>query len=395
MLIKIKLSWLLLLLVFGFSNCKDDDTIVDDVLVKSEYAAMREKFKGVIDFDKLENYAHQTTPSYITKDNSMANPVTDKGATLGRILFYDKQLSLDNTISCGSCHKQSLAFSDLETASKGVAGTTGRHSMRLVNTRFSAESKFFWNERATSLEAQTTQPIQDHIEMGYSGKDGNPDFSVLLTKLAAVPYYQDLFHWVYGSSEINESKIQQALGQFIRSIQSFDSKYDAGRVNANSDAANFSNFTAAENNGKTLFIQRPTFDNTGTRTAGGAGCAGCHTPPEFDIDPNSRNNGIIAAIGGGTDLTNTRSPSLRDVVNGAGAANGLFMHNGSFGALQGVLAHYNEIPANNANLDPRLKPQNNLQKLNLTMAERGQLVQFLNTLTGSNLYTDSKWSSPF
>ena len=78
-------------------------------------------------------------------------------------LFYDKNLSIDNSISCASCHQQAAAFGDLATVSTGVDGVTGRHSMRLAYARFGNEDRFFWDERAPSLEAQTTQPIQDHV----------------------------------------------------------------------------------------------------------------------------------------------------------------------------------------------------------------------------------------
>src|SRR5204862_5684893 len=139
---------------------------------------------------------------------------------------------------------------------------------------------------------------------------------------------------------------QNAVTQFVRSIQSFDSKDDAGRRFA-VDANSFSNFTLSENNGKQLFITAP--------AQGGAGCAACHRPPEFDIDPNSRNNGVIAAIGGGTDLTNTRSASLRNLVGSAGEFNTAYMHNGSFTTLAAVINHYAAIPADNPNLDARLR----------------------------------------
>jgi cytochrome c peroxidase len=116
-------------------------------------------FKGAIDLNHLENYAQQGKPGYITKDNTGSNGITNEGATLGRVLFYDKNLSINNSISCASCHKQSLAFGDTAVASIGVNGLTGRHSMRLVNARFGMETKFFWDERASSLENQTSQPI--------------------------------------------------------------------------------------------------------------------------------------------------------------------------------------------------------------------------------------------
>lgn len=343
---------------------------------------------GVIDLTRLSNYASQSVPAYITRDNTTTgNTISDLGATLGRVLFYDKRLSRNDTISCASCHQQAHAFSDTATASTGVGGTTGRHSMRLINSRFAAETRFFWDERAATLEAQTTQPIRDHGEMGFSGTGEDPPFSSLLTKLAATSEYPLLFRHVYGDTEITEDRIQKAIAQFVRSIQSFDSRFDAGRVQVANVNNAFPNFTAQENAGKQLFLAAP---------PNGAGCAGCHRPGEFDIDPASRNNGVITKIGGGTDLTNTRSPSLRDLVGPGGSSNGAFMHDGSLATLAAVIDHYNVIPGDNTNLDNRLRrPGGATQNLNLTQQQKNDLVAFLRTLTGSAVYTDTRWSDPF
>ena len=316
------------------------------------------------------------------------------------MLFYDKSLSIDNTVACASCHQQAFGFSDPTLASQGVqGGLTTRHSMRLINTRFAIESKFFWDERAATLEAQVTTPIQDHAEMGFSGQNGRPNLAALLTKLGSIAYYQELFTLAYGSSAVTEPRIQQALAAFIRSIQSFDSKYDLGRAQVANDAANFPNFTAQENLGKQLFLTPPVFDGTGTRINGGAGCQGCHQAPEFDIDPNSRNNGIIRPLSQGTgqELFITRAPTLRDAVNATGGSNGPFMHSGVLTTLQNAVGHYNNIAAlpGNTNLDPRLVPNGNGQKLNLTGAEMSAIVAFLQTLSGKDVYTNEKWGSPF
>jgi len=343
---------------------------------------------GVIDLTKLANYAAQTKPNYITRNNTTAgNNITDLGATLGRVLFHDKRLSRDSTVSCSSCHQQAHGFGDTATASTGVAGTTGRHSMRLINSRFAAEVRFFWDERAATLEAQTSQPIQNHTEMGFSGTSGDPAFAALVTRLTAIDEYRALFAIVFGDATITEARVQLALAQFVRSIQSFDSKYDVGRAQVPGDNTPFPNFNASENNGKTLFINGP--------GQGGAGCNGCHRAPEFDIDPASLNNGVITGLSG-TDLTNTRSPSLRDLLGPDGQPNGPFMHDGSKPTLAAVIAHYNAIPGNNTNLDPRLRRGGNtVQNLNLTTQQRTDLENFLKTLTGSNVYTDARWSNPF
>ncbi len=385
-----------LLALFGLASCSNNSD--DNYEQVTTYPFVEAEFGSSIDLENLSNYANQAVPTYITKNNAQGNLITDKGATLGRVLFYDKKLSSNNTISCSSCHIQANAFGDVTVASQGVNGTTGRHSMRLINVRFANEAKFFWDERAINLETQTSMPIKDHGEMGFSGQNGDQSFSDLIVKLNAVGYYRELFKFAYGSEEITEAKIQTALSQFIRSIQSFDSKYDAGRALAPNDGAQFANFTAQENQGKNLFLTPPTFNASGVRTSGGLGCAGCHRAPEFDIDPNTGNNGIIGTIAGtGIDVTNTRAPSLRDLIKLDGTTNGPMMHTGVITSLQQAIGHYGTIniaPGNN-NLDPRLRPGGVGQQLNLTNTEVNAVVAFLRTLSGSDVYTNPKWSNPF
>lgn len=362
--------------------------------ISQSFPAVEAAFQGRIDLNNPANYANQPVPPHIRKFND-TNFITNGGATLGRILFYDKRLSSNNTVSCASCHRQINAFGDTAVASTGVNGSTGRHSMRLVNARFALETKFFWNERALSLEAQTTMPVRDHTEMGFSGANGDPDFSELVLRLAAIDYYRELFKFAFGSEEITEGRMQLALGQFIRSIQSFDSRFDAGRALVPNNNSAFPNFTAEENLGKSLFLLPPVFSGS-MRSSGGLGCAGCHRVPEFDIDPNSGNNGVTGSIAGGAEFTNTRSPSLRDLVRTDGTVNGPLMHDGSKATLIEMVEHYNTINATgNAALDARLRPNGSGQNLNMSAVEKNALVAFLRTLSGANVYTDAKWSSPF
>jgi cytochrome c peroxidase len=364
------------------------------------YAAIKLAFGTNIDPTILENYANQGKPAYIVKNNLGNNAITDKTATLGRVLFYDKNLSINNTISCASCHKQNFAFGDTALVSAGVeGGLTIRHSMRLINTRFANEAKFFWNERAASLNIQTTMPIVDHLEMGFSGENGRGSINTLIGKLSTINYYKELFKFTFGDSVITENRMQNALASFINSIQSFDSKYDIGRAQVNNDNQAFPNFTAQENQGKNLFITAPVFNGAGLRTTGGLGCNACHNAPEFDIDPNTLNNGIIgiANNANGFDITNTRAPSLRDLTNAAGAINTPMMHTGALRNLRAVINHYNTINLNprNTNLDPRLRPAGNAQNLNVTEAEIAAIVAFMQTLGGNNVYVNKKWSNPF
>ena len=391
-----KILFLLLLTIFISCNKSEDE---DEYVAIDPYPNVTATFGNSINLNGLDNYANQTIPVYITKDNTVGNPITDKEATLGRVLFYDKSLSADNTISCSSCHIQANAFGDTAVASVGMKGLTDRHSMRLVNSRFSNERKFFWDERAANLEAQITQPIQNHIEMGFSGTDGDSDLLFLINKLQNIGYYKELFAFVYGDEQVTESRIQNALAQFIRSIQSFDSKYDIGRAQTANDNLTFDNFTDQENLGKRLFLGPPQFDENGSRIAGGAGCAGCHAAPEFSINPNSRNNGVIGRLGNDLvlDLTNTKAPTLRDVVKTDGTTNGPLMHNGVFNNLQQVIAHYNFIdtPPQNDALDHQLSPVISGQQLNLTTEQMDALAAFIKTLAGTDVYVNPKWGNPF
>ena len=168
----------------------------------------------------------------------------------------------------------------------------------------------------------------------------------------------------------------------------------------------------AENAGKRLFTEDFKFElgevdvkrfrgtskmDVAKRISGGLNCATCHQPPEFDIDPATLNNGIIGVAGtlNNIDLTNTRAPSLRDIVNPNGDLNGPLMHNGGITSLEALVEHYNliDIDPLNTNLDPRLGgPGGNLQ---LTTTEKEDLINFLKTLTGMAVYSDEKWSDPF
>jgi cytochrome c peroxidase len=334
---------------------------------------------GVIDLAALPDFSKQSAQ------------ITNTGATLGRVLFYDKRLSRNNTVSCSSCHQQAYAFGNPAVAGTGVSGMTSRHPMRLVNAgsiqeAFVGDGAFFWDRRARDLESVVTQPIRNSVEMGFSGTNGDPDFVELIAKLSVLPEYQLLFSVAFGSPLIDETGIQKALSQFLRSINSLDSKYDAGAANTLNNQP-FPNFTESENRGKQLYLGA---------TPGGAGCAFCHQVSAFN-NSSRGNNGVITAIGGGTDLTVKTSATLRDLVGPSGQLNGPLMHNGAFTSIAQVIDHYTSIPGN-PNLDVRLGGNGNFtggQTLNLTPQDRLDLEAFLLTLTSKAVYTDPKWSNPF
>lgn len=203
----------------------------------------------------------------------------------------------------------------------------------------------------------------------------------------------------YGDSLVDTARIQECLVHFVRSIVSYDSKFDRA-LTANGSQMNgeFSMFTEQENKGKDLFVSSQVTNGDGHRIGGGLGCGSCHTAPEFDIEPSMGNNGIINKYNStDKELNIFRAPSLRDVVNPIGHLNGPLMHNASLRTVEALVNHYNEIPFDmqNYNIDPRLFHNGAGNHLHLTNDERIALIAFLKTLSGQSIYVDKWWSNPF
>jgi len=316
-------------------------------------------------------------------DNTPANNmVTDAGATLGRVLFYDKTLSVNNTIACASCHIQSNGFADPARLSIGFeGGETGRNSMGLANAKYYNNGRFFWDERAASLEEQVLIPIQDEVEMGLS-------LDEMVSKIQSADYYEPLFEAAFGDEEITSQRVAAGLAQFIRSMVSFEARYDEGLNAANSDEGeDFPNFSELENLGKNLFF------------SGRTQCSNCHDNVTFSGD-RARNNGLDAGfpdlgLGAVTGNTNDNGKfkvnSLRNI-----ALTAPYMHDGRFETLREVIDFYNNGIRNNPNLDARLRVQGNqVRRMNLNRVEVDALVAFLHTLTDESFVTEEKFSDPF
>ena len=311
-------------------------------------------------------YAITNAPSYYK--NGLAaganntpgdNAITNPGATLGRVLFYDKRLSHSNGVSCASCHKQANGFSDPAQFSQGVNGVTGRHSMALANAMYYAGGKAFWDERAASLEAQALVPIENAVEMGST-------LSGVISELNQTTFYPTLFTAAFGTPDITAERIGKAIGQFERSMVSYQSKFDQAFTNP-------SLLTPQESAGMTVFNSK-------------GKCNQCHTSNAHFSD-TTHNIGLDPAGLGDLGAGNGKfkSPSLRNV-----AVRGRFMHDGRFTTLAQVINFYNAQVIQNPDLATQLQTP-----LNLNPTERADLEAFLLTLTDNAFLTSSLFSDPF
>jgi cytochrome c peroxidase len=404
---KLKLSLVFMVIVFMVA-CSEDN-----------YEAIETPVDPFIEINLPEqhfNYADISLPSYymesefpdgypfppvIEYDNTpIDNPITNAGATLGRVLFYDKKLSANGTISCASCHKPEHGFSDPGVLSVGFnGGHTRRHSMGIVNARFYANGKFFWDERASSLEEQVLIPFQDEIEMGLTLQE-------LVNIISEQTYYPLLFEEAFGDETITTEGISKALSQFIRSLVSVTSKYDQARSEVESPLEHFPGFTAQENAGKHIFYTPRQLTNGETGY-----CIGCHQTeafigPVFPITPSTvrtfaTTNGIDAisttdlGVSETTDNSNDigkfKVPSLKNI-----AITAPYMHDGRFAILEDVINHYSSGIQNHQNLrSPLVNSNGQVGQFNFSQEEKDALIAFLNTLTDYQMLTDEKYSNPF
>ncbi len=317
-------------------------------------------------------------PPMLAEDNIL----TVQKVELGRMLFYDTDLSKDGTQACASCHRQEHAFTDTARFSIGVEGLPGkRQAMAVFNMAWNS-NEFFWDGRAHLLRDQALKPIQDPLEM-------NETLERVITKLNARNEYKDQFTRAFGSNEISEEKMALALEQFMNSIVSVNSKYDKFLLGA-------ANLTPSEENGRKLFF---TEYNPGFPDESGADCAHCHTVSNFendryinnglDLPMNQTDIGREAVTGDVNDRAKFKVTSLRNIEVTAP-----YMHDGRFTTLEQVVNHYNENIQKSPTLDPALE-YTTYTGLMLSEQDKADLIAFLKTLTDDDLLSDPQYSNPF
>lgn len=310
------------------------------------------------------------------------NPLTVEGVALGRMLFYEKELSKDNSISCASCHLQEHAFTDPNTLSEGVDGTLGkRQAMTVFNTAWHT-NEFFWDGRAHLLRDQSLKPIEDELEM----KEQLPN---VIEKLSARAEYANQFIRAFGDVEITPERMSLAMEQFMNSIVSNQSKYDQSLAGSQT-------LSASEERGRVLFFAEY---NPGFPETSGADCAHCHGGNNFDNN-QYMNNGLDVAqdqedLGremvtqNASDRAKFKVPSIRNVEVTAP-----YMHDGRFTTLEEVVDHYDHDLRISPTLDPALE-YTTYSGLMLTDQDKLDLIAFLKTLTDQELLSDQRYADPF
>lgn len=383
-------------MLFMISSCQDDidRTLVhytdeDYDLLTARLDLPSQLYEYGVDEGSFINTGFGNSNTFIT-GNERKNHI----ATLGRVLFYDEQLSINNTVSCASCHEQSLAFADNEMRSEGFEGQLSlRNSLPLGNTvgfevaygggTFSQpRAAFGWDEANRNVTTQTEAAITSTLEMGMH------DMSQLAAKLAPIDYYQVLFRKAFGSNAVTEHGILDALDEFVNSISSNRSKFDKAAMQGGSDFVNvfvpFSDFTTAENNGKAIYL---------------ANCANCHSADHSLTAVATANNGLDLVyedqgVGGHTgfdwEMGVFKVPFLRNV-----ALTHPYMHDGRFTTLEEVVDFYSEGIQPHENLHPELTNFGTAKKFNFSDREKSDLIAYLHTLTDEELLTEAKWSDPF
>jgi cytochrome c peroxidase len=311
--------------------------------------------------------------TFLPDTTPLDNPTTNAGATLGRVLFYDKRLSITNTVACGTCHQQSRGFAVERRFSVGAQGTPQtRNAMSLANVRYSEFDSFFWDQRVHTLEALVPIPIENPVELAQP-------MGMLVAKLSETGFYPPLFEDAFGSPEVTSDRIAKALAQFLRALISYRSKSDeAFLVEFPGDIPDPSLVLTAQ-------------EFRGLEIASASFCFSCHATDAL-IVTGATNNGLdLVPTDPGFGRGNFHPPSLKNI-----RVTGPYMHDGRFATLREVIDFYDHGVQDSENLDSFMEDLNGKpRRLNLTEEDKDALEAFLDTLTDHEFLADPRFSDPF
>lgn len=409
-----------LLFIVGVAFTPDD---VDGNLVIKAYETADGGSVDLILPSELHDYEAQEVPEHYVNTaqvfgNSIAatstNPnwetnghFSNEGATLGRVLFYDRNLSINRQVSCGSCHNQSQGFAEEKEVSEGFNGMLGtRNALNIAEIDFSPYENLLWDDRESELNHMAILPLLDGNEMGISMEQ-------LVTRLNTLDYYPPLFQMAFGSTDINQDRIGDALAQFMRTFLPLNSKLDQGIQN------DFAEWTDEEVLGKTLFqqdcqschssvVSTATFEEFENLLFENGSIFGAELmfmfqgPHNTGLDMEYEDQGM-GALENMTQLNGVfKTPNIKNI-----ALTGPYMHDGRFATLEEVVDFYSDdiLPHENSHFemnefiyddfeDPDSGPDS-FVGFEYTPEEKAAMVAFLETLTDQSFVTDEKYSDPF
>ncbi|WP_118972650.1 cytochrome-c peroxidase [Taibaiella koreensis] len=328
--------------------------------------------------DAPEAYRFRSFPFFPAMPVDSTNKVTDAGARLGRYLFYDTILSARKNMSCASCHKQAVAFSDASLRfSKGSEGVLMiRNTPPLFNLAW--YPALFWDGRAASIEAQVSHPLTATDEM-------NLQWPLITDRINSSAFYRTQFKTVFGTERADSSVIVKAIGQFLRTIISDRSRYDSvlkGKRHLTLDETDGLVLMNDQTKGACLHCHTTDADALGTTGQ----FSNIGLEPLAEAGYNDKGRGGIT--GRPADKGSFKIPSLRNI-----ALTGPYMHDGRFATLEAVLDYYSDSLQWRPGVDPRLRPIHTGPRL--SPEEKKKIIAFLHTLTDSALISDREYGDPF
>ncbi|RME94130.1 MAG: cytochrome-c peroxidase [Bacteroidetes bacterium] len=380
-----------LVLVAMFTSC-----VPDDVQIKEEYYYPEELavIQQTLNLPAEPLNYNKQLPAHIARAGLFVRPINKDLATLGRVLFYDKKLSVSGEVSCASCHIQDKAFADTKARSNGVNGNqTDRNSLALGSVvSFAAYYgtdafgsfgvPFMWDNRFGTARDQAKAAFTSEKEMGLS-------MSEIVNVVNAQDYYKPLFRRAFGTDTADEDKILSAVAEFVDGLGTFNTKFDQEASKLN-DVFNleqdFPGFTDSENRGKLLYLTN---------------CSSCHSANFGRPAVIAANNGLDSeysdkGIGGVTnnlqDMDMFKVPTLRNV-----AVSGPYMHDGRFETLEEVIDHYSHGIQDNPHLSAELREDGTgaPKRFNFSEQDKEDLIAFFNTLTDLEYAEAERYSDPF
>jgi cytochrome c peroxidase len=311
---------------------------------------------------EMTAYTLDIPPGFPQPEIPGDNQLTENRVKLGKMLFFDKTLSLDSTISCGSCHFQEFAFADPRRLSLGVNDSLSiRNSMPLFNLAYA--QSLFWDGGVPTLELQVLAPIEDHREMNLA-------LTEAVKRIQANPQYVKWFQKAY-NREPDLYGLVRAIAAFERTMISGNSRYDQYAFQGKTSALN-----DTELRGMGIF-----FGET-------AECFHCHTGFNFS-DQSFQNNGLYSEYADQgrarvtsrtSDIGRFKVPSLRNIEKTAP-----YMHDGSLSSLEAVIDHYMSGGKGHPNQSPLVRP------FTLTSQEKSDLIAFLKSLTDESFLRNPKF----